>query len=61
MIHDVCRDYEGINGIPRGMKIYPKQFSGIPYYEQLQITHMFDTILVRKNVTETLWRLYFSV
>ena len=32
MIHDVRRDHEGINGLPRGMKSYPKQFSRFPYY-----------------------------
>ena len=56
MIHD-GRDHEGVNGIPRGMKIYPKQFSRFPYYEHLQIVHLFDTIYIRKNATETLWQI----
>ena len=55
MIHDGRHDHEGINGIPRGMKIYPKQFSRFPYYDHLQIDHMFDTMHIKKNVTETLW------
>ena len=37
------------------MKSYPKQFSRLPYYEHLQIAHLFDTIHIGKNVTETLW------
>ena len=57
MIRDVYHDHEGINGLPLGMKIYPKQFSRLPYYEHLQIAHLFDTMHIRKNVTETLWRL----
>ena len=39
------------------MKSYPKQFTKFPYYEHLQIAHLFDTMHIRKNVTETLWRL----
>ena len=39
------------------MKIYPIQFSIFPYYEHLQIVHLFDTILNRKNIIETLWRI----
>ena len=58
MIHDGHRDHEGINGLPRGMKIYPIQFNGLPYYENLQIDHIFDTLHIEKNVTETLWRLF---
>ena len=27
----------------------------ISYYEHLHITHLFDTMHIRKNVTETLW------
>ena len=49
MIHDGHRHHEGINGIPRGMKIYPKQFNSFSYYEHLQITHM-----IGKNVGGTL-------
>ena len=57
MIHDGHRDHEGINGLPRGMKSYPKQFSRFPYYEHLQIVHPFDTMHIEKNVVETLWRI----
>ena len=39
------------------MKSYPKQFNKFPYYEHLQISHLFDTMHIEKNVTETLWRL----
>ena len=39
------------------MKSYPIQFSRFPYYEHLQIAHLFDTMHSGKNVTETLWRL----
>jgi hypothetical protein len=37
------------------MKIHPVQFNWLPYNEHLQITHLFDTIHIRENVTETLW------
>ena len=39
------------------MKSYPIQFSRLPYYEHLQIAHLFDTMHIEKNVTKTLWRL----
>jgi hypothetical protein len=39
------------------MKSYPRQFSRFPYYEHLQIAHLFDTMHIGKNVTETLWRI----
>ena len=55
MIHDGRRDHEDINGLPRGMKIYPKQFSRLSYYDHLQISHLFDIMHIRKNVSETLW------
>ena len=45
------KGHKEINGIPRGMKSYPIQFSRIPYYEHLQIAHLFDTMHIRKNVT----------
>ena len=54
MIHDGHLNHEGINRIPWGMKIYPKQISMFPYYENLQISHLFDTMHIRKNVSETL-------
>ena len=50
MIHDGCCDHEGINGLPRGMKIYPKQFNRLSYYEHLQISYLFDTMHIKKNV-----------
>ena len=39
------------------MKSYPKQLNRFPYYEHLQIAHLFDTMHIRKNVTENLWRI----
>ena len=44
-------------GLQQGMKFYPKKFNRFPYYEHLQISHMFDTMHIRKNVTETLWQI----
>ena len=29
----------------------------LPYYENLQIAHLFDTMHIGKNVTETLWKI----
>ena len=51
-------NHEGINGIPRGMKSYPKHLSRFPYSEHLQIANMFDTMHIKKNVAETLWRIF---
>ena len=39
------------------MKIYPIQFNSFPYYENIQIAHLFATMNIGKNVIETLWRL----
>ena len=39
------------------MKSYPMQFSRLPYYEHLQIVHLFDTMHIGKNITELLWRI----
>jgi hypothetical protein len=51
-----CR--EGINnGLPQGMKSYPTQFMRFPYYQDLKIAHLFDTMHIGKNVTETLWQI----
>ena len=33
------------------------QFSRLPYYEHLQIVHLFDTMHIKKNITELLWRI----
>ena len=33
------------------------KISKFPYYEHLQIAHLFNTMHIAKNVTETLWRL----
>jgi hypothetical protein len=56
MLHEGCNHHEGINnGLPRGMQCYPAQFMRLSYYEELKITHLFDTMHIGKNVTETLW------
>ena len=39
------------------MKSYPIQFSTFPYYKHIQIAHLFDTMHIRKNVTEMIWRI----
>ena len=39
------------------MKCYPTQFMRFLYYKDLKIVHLFDTMHIRKNVTETLWRI----
>ena len=53
---------EGIdNGIPRGMKCYPTQFMRFPYYEELKIAHLFDTMHIMKNVTKLLCRIIDSM
>jgi hypothetical protein len=46
--------HEGINNgvLPRGMKSYLVQFSRLPYYEHLEIVHLFDTMHIGKNVTK---------
>ena len=50
-----CR--QGMNGIPQGMKSYPIQLSRFPYYEHLQIAHLFDTMHIGKNVIEMIWQI----
>ena len=56
MITDGLHEHhEGVNGLPRGMKSYPKQFSRLPYYEHLLVVHLFDTMHIGKNVAKTLW------
>ena len=55
MFNIECR--EGMNGIPQGRNSYPIQFSRFPYYEHLQIAHLFNTMHIGKNVTEMIWRI----
>ena len=38
------------------MNSYPIQFSRFPYYEHLQISHLFDTMHIGKNVKKIIWR-----
>ena len=33
------------------------QFTRFPYYEHLQIVHLFDTMHIEKNIIETLWKI----
>ena len=57
----VIDDREGRQGstdnLPKGLKSYPRQFSRLPYYEHLQIVHLFDSMHIGKNITETLWKI----
>ena len=39
------------------MKSYPIQINSFPYYEHLQIVHMFDRMHIERNLTETLWQI----
>jgi hypothetical protein len=39
------------------MKLYLPQFSRFHYYENLQVSPLFDTMLNGKNVTECLWKI----
>jgi hypothetical protein len=57
MLHQCCRREGSNNGLPRGLKCYPTKFMRLSYYKDLKIVHLFDTMHIRKNVTETLWRI----
>lgn len=46
MLHE---GYQGINGLPQGMKSYPLQISRLPYHENLQFVHLFDTMHIKKT------------
>ena len=39
------------------MKSCPKQFSRFPYYEYLQVAHLFYIMHIKKNATVTLWQI----
>ena len=55
---DACEGHQGMNDqLPKGLKIYPTQFTRLPYYEQLPIVHLFDPMHIGKNVTKTLWKI----
>ena len=60
----VIDDREGhqgnTNNLPKGLKSYPRQFSRFPYYEHLQIVHLFDTMHIGKNIIETLWKILYG-
>jgi hypothetical protein len=52
MLSNEDRHHEGVNnGLPRGMKCCLTQFMRFPYYEEITIAHLFDTMHIRKNVT----------
>jgi hypothetical protein len=57
MLHQCCCREGSNNGIPRGTKCYPTQFMRLPYYKDLKMVHLFDTMHIEKNVTKTLWRI----
>ena len=46
-----------IDHLSKGLKCYPREFSRLPYYKQLQIVHLFDTVHIGKNVIEILWKI----
>ena len=55
---DACECHQGINNqLPKGLKIYPMQFTRLPYYKQLPLVHLFNPMHIGKNVTETLWKI----
>ena len=55
---DACEGLQGINDkLPKGLKIYPTQFTRFSYYEKLPIVHLFDPMHIGKNVTKTLWKI----
>ena len=60
----VIDDREGRQGstdnLPKGLKSYPRQFNRLPYYEHLQIVHLFDSMHIGKNITETLWKYWME-
>ena len=58
MVHIEGLDQGNNNEVlPRGLKSYPKQFSRLPYYENLEIVNFFDTMHIGNNVIETLCRI----
>ena len=55
---DACEGRQGINDqLPKGLKIYPMQFTRLSYYEKLLTVHLFDPMHIGKNVVETLWKI----
>jgi hypothetical protein len=53
--------HEGINNVlPQGMKSCPTQFMRFPYYQDLKIVHLFDTMDIGNNLTKTLWQIIDS-
>ena len=55
---DGCEGRQDINvQLPKGLKIYPTQFTRLSYYEKLPIVHLFDPMHIGKNVAETLWKI----
>ena len=57
-IIDAYESCQGINDqLLIRIKIYPTQFSRLPYYKDLPIVDLFDVMYIGKNVTETLWKI----
>ena len=55
---DACEGRQVINDqLPKGLKIYPTQFTRFLYYKKLPIVHFFDPMHIGKNVIETLWKI----
>jgi hypothetical protein len=38
-------------------EILSRSIHEVAYYEELKLGHLFDTMHIRKNVTEMLWRI----
>jgi hypothetical protein len=51
MLHERRHHGDINNRLPRGIKCYPTKFMRFPYYEELKISHLFDTMHIGKNVT----------
>lgn len=60
--NDIIDVHEGCQGIneqlPKGLKSYPRQFSRFLYYKNLPIMHFFGSMHIRKNVIETLCKIF---
>jgi hypothetical protein len=51
MLHQCHRREDSNNGLPQGMRCYPTQFMRFPYYEEVKIVHLCNTMHIKKNVT----------
>jgi hypothetical protein len=55
IMKDIGMEYQSIDACPDDHIIYLTQFMKLPYYKDLKIVHLFDTMHIGKNVTKTLW------